>query len=158
MVTPLMSTLEKHILPYGKVLIRQEQEVNKLYFVAEGNLKVIFLDRARRSVKHLNIQQKPDNFSLNRPRSRQNSKRKVKNFSIHNTFYYPETDDTSKQFIYGKKRLIGDQLQYNDQVVFCELRMGDFFGGKSNYLLIKVFFLMCSVRRRCRNLSTSMVV
>lgn len=23
MVTPLMSTLEKHILPYGKVLIRQ---------------------------------------------------------------------------------------------------------------------------------------
>lgn len=29
--------------------------MNKLYFVAEGNLKVIFLDRARRSVKHLNI-------------------------------------------------------------------------------------------------------
>lgn len=59
MVTPLMSTLEKHILPYGKVLIRQNEEVKKLYFVAEGNLKVIFLDRAKRSIKHLNIEEKP---------------------------------------------------------------------------------------------------
>lgn len=55
MVTPLMSTLEKHILPYGKVLVRQDEDVNKLYFVAEGNMKVIFLDRAKRSIRHLNI-------------------------------------------------------------------------------------------------------
>jgi len=56
MVTPLMSTLEKHILPYGNVLIRQGEEVHKLYFVADGNLKVIFLDRSKRSIKHLNIE------------------------------------------------------------------------------------------------------
>jgi CRP-like cAMP-binding protein len=59
MVTPLMSTLEKLILPYGKVLIRQDEEVKKLYFVAEGNLKIIYLDRARRNIKHLNIEEKP---------------------------------------------------------------------------------------------------
>jgi CRP-like cAMP-binding protein len=55
MVTPLMSTLEKHILPYGKVLINQGEEVRKLYFVADGNLKIIYIDRARRTIKHLNI-------------------------------------------------------------------------------------------------------
>ena len=70
MVTPLMSTLEKHILPYGKVLVRQEEEVKKLYFVAEGNLKVIYLDRAKRNIRHLNIEEKPDNISINRPKTR----------------------------------------------------------------------------------------
>ena len=132
MVTPLMTTLEKHILPYGKVLVRQDEEVRRLYFVAEGNLKIIYLDRARRTIKHSNIEEKPENFSLSRPQTREKSRtRGTKNVSIHNTFYYPETDDTSKEFIYGKKKLVGDEIEYNDQIVFCELRVGDFFGGKS---------------------------
>ena len=38
MVTPLMSTLEKHILPYGKMLINQGEEVRKLFFVADGKI------------------------------------------------------------------------------------------------------------------------
>lgn len=54
-VTPLLPTLTKHILPYGTVLIRQGEEVRNLYFVAEGNLEVMLLDRAKRTVKHLNI-------------------------------------------------------------------------------------------------------
>ena len=74
-------------MPYGKVLIRQDEEVKKLYFVAEGNLKVIYLDRAKRNIRHLNIEEKPDNFSINRPKTR--DKMRNKNFSIHNTFYYP---------------------------------------------------------------------
>lgn len=129
MVTPLMSTLEKHILPYGKVLLRQDEEVHRLYFVADGNLKIIYIDRAKRSVRHLNIEEKPQNFYLGKPKSRE--KPRSKNYSIHNTFYYPETDDSSKEFVFGKKKLLGEQIEYNDQVVFCELRVGDFFGGKS---------------------------
>jgi CRP-like cAMP-binding protein len=56
MVTPLMSTLEKQNLAVGKVLLRQDEEVHRLYFVADGNLKIIYIDRAKRSVKHLNIE------------------------------------------------------------------------------------------------------
>lgn len=89
MVTPLMSTLEKHILPYGKMLINQGEEVRKLFFVADGNLKVIYIDRARRTVKHLNIEEKPENFSLNKPKTQQKQRAKSKQFSIHETFYYP---------------------------------------------------------------------
>ena len=110
MVTPLMSTLEKHILPYGKVLVRQDEEVKKLYFVADGNLKIIYLDRAKRTIKHFNIEEKQENFSLNKPKSRDKSRSKTKNYSIHNTFYYPETSETSKEFIYGKKRLLGEEI------------------------------------------------
>jgi hypothetical protein len=89
MVTPLMSTLEKHILPYGKMLVNQGEEVHKLFFVADGNLKVIYIDRARRTVKHLNIEEKPENFSLNKPKTQQKMRAKSKQFSIHETFYYP---------------------------------------------------------------------
>lgn len=89
MVTPLMSTLEKHILPYGKVLINQGDEVKRLYFVADGNLKVLFIDRAKRTIKHLNIEEKPENFSLNKPKAIQKGRAKSKQFSIHETFYYP---------------------------------------------------------------------
>lgn len=91
MVTPLMSTLEKHILPYGKVLINQGDEVKRLYFVADGNLKVVFIDRAKRTIKHLNIEEKPENFSLNKPKVSQKEKGRVKSkqYSIHETFYYP---------------------------------------------------------------------
>ena len=81
--------------------------MKKLYFVAEGNLKVIYLDRARRNLKHLNIEEKPENISINRPKTREKIRTKTKNYSIHNTFYYPETDDTSKEFIYGKKKIVG---------------------------------------------------
>ena len=86
-----MSTLEKHILPYGKVLINQGDEVKRLYFVADGNLKVLFIDRAKRTIKHLNIEEKPENFSLNKPKVNQKEKGKAKSkqFSIHETFYYP---------------------------------------------------------------------
>jgi CRP-like cAMP-binding protein len=41
------------------VLINQGEEVRRLYFVADGNLKVIYIDRARRTVKNLNIEEKP---------------------------------------------------------------------------------------------------
>lgn len=63
-VTPLLPTLIKHILPYGTVLIRQGDEVRHLYFVAEGNLEVMLLDRAKRNIKHLNIEEKPKNFYI----------------------------------------------------------------------------------------------
>lgn len=34
--------------------------------------------------------------------------------------------------MYGNKKLIGDsEIEYNDQIIFQTLRMGDFFGGKS---------------------------
>jgi hypothetical protein len=33
--------------------------------------------------------------------------------------------------MYGKKKVIGDELEYNDQIVFDELRNGSFLGGKS---------------------------
>lgn len=158
MVTPLMSTLEKHILPYGKMLINQGEEVRKLFFVADGNLKIIYIDRARRTVKHLNIEEKPENFSLNKPKTQQKQRAKSKQFSIHETFYYPETDDTSKSFIYGQKKLLGEEIEYNDHVVFCELRVGDFFGGKSNFELMKVFYRMSRRRRKRRNLSTLMAI
>ena len=55
-VTPLLPTLTKHFLPYGTVLIRQGEEVRKLFFVAEGNLEVLLLDRAKRNINHLNIE------------------------------------------------------------------------------------------------------
>lgn len=93
--------------------------MRRLYFVADGNLKVIYIDRARRTIKHLNIEEKPENFSLNKPKSQQKSRTKSKQYSIHETFYYPETEDTSKSFIYGKKKLVGDEIEYNDQIVFC---------------------------------------
>lgn len=63
-VTPLLPTLTKHILPYGTVLIRQGDEVRHLYFVAEGNLEVMLLDRAKRNIKHLNIEEKPKHFYI----------------------------------------------------------------------------------------------
>ena len=52
------------MLPYGKVLIRQGDEVRKLYFIADGNVEVLFLDRARRNTKHLIIEEKPKRFSI----------------------------------------------------------------------------------------------
>lgn len=158
MVTPLLSTLEKHILPYGKVLVRQGEDVRQLYFVAEGNLKVIYLDRARRSIRHLNIEDKPEGFHIgSRPLSQGKARSKSKNYSIHSKFYYPETDDSSKEFIYGKKKLVAgsNELEYNDQVVFVELRTGDFFGGKSNSLLRQVSFPSSTARRRRTQASSS---
>ena len=80
---------------------------------------------------------------------------KSKNFSIHNTFYYPETDDSTKEFVYGKKKLVGEDIQYNDQVVFCELRIGDFFGGKSKLTIIQVFCLIFKKIRKSKSLNTS---
>lgn len=33
--------------------------------------------------------------------------------------------------MYGKKKIVGNELEYNDQIVFEELRHGSFLGGKS---------------------------
>jgi len=85
MITPLMSILNKHQLAYGELLIRQGEDVKRLYFLAEGQLKVIYLDRVRRTIKHLNLEEKVENFHLGKSRS----KSKSKNYSIHKTFYYP---------------------------------------------------------------------
>lgn len=54
-VMPLVSTIERITLDYGKALINQGEEVRKLYFIAEGNLQLIYVDRARRNINHLNI-------------------------------------------------------------------------------------------------------
>ena len=59
-----MSTLERKTLSYGEVLIRQGEPVNKLYFIGDGNLQVMYIDRSRRNIKHLNIEEKPKNFTM----------------------------------------------------------------------------------------------
>ena len=74
------------MLDYGEVLIRQEEEVNKLYFIGEGNLQIIYIDRTKRNVKHLNIEDKPKNFHMKDKFIAKN--RKSKNNSIHHSFYY----------------------------------------------------------------------
>ena len=55
-VTPLLSTLEKKILNFGEVLIRQGDPVCRLYFIGEGNLKLLYIDRSKRNIKHMNIE------------------------------------------------------------------------------------------------------
>lgn len=86
----------------------------------------MLLDRARRNIKHLNLEDKPASIYLKKPKQS-----KTKSYSIHHTFYYPAGTEPTKEFLYGQKRLVGDQIEYNDQVLFAELRVGDFFGGKS---------------------------
>lgn len=59
-------------------------------------------------------------------------KGKQKNFSIHETFYYPkEESHDNKEFLYGNKKIVNEDMEYNDHIVFAELRTGDFLGGKS---------------------------
>lgn len=86
-VTPLLSTLEKRILVLGEVLIKQGDPVRKLYFIGDGNLRLVYIDRSKRSIKHLNIEEKPKPFSL-RAASSERKERVKKNPSIHHTFYY----------------------------------------------------------------------
>lgn len=83
-VTPLISALDKRILRFGEVLVRQGQPVRKLYFIGEGSLKLVYMDRSKRNVEHLNIVEKPVNFQTRGERRYQQKK----NYSIHKTFYY----------------------------------------------------------------------
>lgn len=113
------------------MLLRQGDITHKLFFLAEGNLQVVYIGKEKRSIKHLNIEQKPANFMMDsRPMSKQ--KQKPRNYSIHETFYFPTSENqNNKEFLYGSKKVNGEELEYNDHVLFAELRTGDFFGGKS---------------------------
>jgi hypothetical protein len=57
-----------------------------LYFIGEGNLQVVFISREKRSIKHLNIEEKPKNFYTKG--SGEERRERPKNYSIHSTFYY----------------------------------------------------------------------
>ena len=65
--------------------------MTKLYFIGEGNVKLIYIDRSKRNIKHLNIEEKPKNFYV-RGKTADKADRAKKNYSIHSTFYYPKED------------------------------------------------------------------
>ena len=81
-ITPLLSTLKKHVLSLGDLLIRQGEILKKLYFVSEGGLQIVYIDRQKKNIKHLNIEEKPANFYVN-GKVKKKVDKKNRNFSIH---------------------------------------------------------------------------
>ena len=89
-VTPLLSILEKTVIKFGEVLIRQGDPVRRLYFIGDGSLKIVFIERSKRSIKHLNLEEKPKQFTVKSNSNIPEPGKKKKNYSIHSTFYYPK--------------------------------------------------------------------
>lgn len=54
------------------------------------------------------------------------------------TFYYPK-EEYEKSLLYGNKKLVGQEIEFTDHLVFKELKPVTFFGGRGTYSRNLVF-------------------
>lgn len=55
------------------------------------------------------------------------------------TFYYPK-EEYEKSLLYGNKKLVGEEIEFTDHLVFKELKPVTFFGGRGKTFENLVFF------------------
>lgn len=125
-ITPLVSGLSRVRYKYGEVIIRKGDPVNKFYILAEGEVQVLLEERSRRKVSAVGMQGREKNF-VYKTYSKEQRVKTANTFA--NTFYYPK-EEYEKSLLYGNKKLVGDEIEFTDHLVFKELKPVAFFGGR----------------------------